>query len=1125
MHTEIHCKKILSFRKSLFLILTMLFMYFDSASAAVTPKEYCGALFIENKEEGYFSYKVLSSEGDNGYVVDIIRNFYPTKDTASSGENDELHILIGKDFVLNSLRLKIKRPIGEISVEVKAEEKTVSIDFIKNDYITHDKILIDGKVYPSSILCDLIADKDLAVGSYEFNVLYEDIFKIAKTKLEVVRKFDELVGGKPQKFFEVKLTSKDCSELDQKIIIDDTGKLVSRQYVHINILDKVVPSSDITRDIVLPKLEKTYIPTNAFILQPQKLVMLKVKGYSLRLLTEDLIVQDRDQSFTLENNNYDAIIEIGTKTSSAKNNPSESKEEIFKKYLGDSIYVETKDKEIQSLALETIGTATDTLSKITKISEWINKNIKADYNDTTFQSARDALRTKKGNCTEYSVLFCALARSLGIPTKGVFGLTYFMGNFGYHMWNEVYDNGKWIPVDVTTNQVGSLDAAHIRFSESDLGFMPLAFLNYKMYAGSCFSKFDILDYKGSKGISLAEISEPPRPNLTSYPEAVSPIISTADIVVQDPIRIAVTYFDISDLPDDYKLLNFGLKQVFIRNLMCLKKFSVIKHKSLRDEENCFSMTNAALSDVCDKAGADYLLIGKISKDVKSDNNLVLKASLFDKAKSEIVTSNEFKCEKKDFVKKSQDIIPTLATTLGYTPPPNELKLIKDYYITDFDNFVTYSFGAYMVSNMFENIAFLAAGPFWLRVSLRDDPNFSLAYKALADLAGSSYYYNMTIKLDPYDAECYWEKYMDLIGDEKKDRETYQEAKVLLEKALNIAPYYAMAHLSLGSRYSHNNEHDKALEETLKAKLLSPKSPIVYLNLGIIYRDKKMPKEAEAAYSEAIKLDSEYQDAYISLSRLYLANHDTTKAIEICDVGLKVYPEDAELLMNRATAYYRRNNFEQAASSAKRAVKCDPKIAGAHYMLGRIYRSIGRFDDAIKEFELEVENSPNEWSSYVQLGSLLGYEKKDYKKAVYYYNKGVELGATDGCSYSSLVRFAVFENIYIDKMIDWAKKGTVLPPAHDDHFEMLGWAYYKNGKYDEAIQTFEACIKKSGGTTCLLGYGLACLQKGDKQKAIGILKMAFGRDANLAQDPFYKSEEKAIASKPNMKEALDQFRQN
>ena len=99
----------------------------------------------------------------------------------------------------------------------------------------------------------------------------------------------------------------------------------------------------------------------------------------------------------------------------------------------------------------------------------------------------------------------------------------------------------------------------------------------------------------------------------------------------------------------------------------------------------------------------------------------------------------------------------------------------------------------------------------------------------------------------------------------------------------------------------------------------------------------------------------------------------------------------------------------------------------------------------------------------------------------------------------------------------------MPPVDDDHFEVLGWAYYKNGKYAEAIEVFQTCIKKSGNATSLLGYGLACLHKGDEQKAIDVLKMAFGRYVNLAQDPFYKSEEKSIASNPNMKKVLDQFR--
>src|SRR3989338_8603044 len=139
-------KKIPSFFIQFFIcpsILLMLLSHIDVALAVVTPKEYFGAIFIENKEKGYFNYKIWPSESDNGYAIDVIRNFYPTKDTVDSGENNELHLSVGNDFNLNSLRLKIKRPKDEITVEAKAEEKTVSIDFIKNDYITHDKIPTD----------------------------------------------------------------------------------------------------------------------------------------------------------------------------------------------------------------------------------------------------------------------------------------------------------------------------------------------------------------------------------------------------------------------------------------------------------------------------------------------------------------------------------------------------------------------------------------------------------------------------------------------------------------------------------------------------------------------------------------------------------------------------------------------------------------------------------------------------------------------------------------------------------------------------------------------------------------------------------------------------------------------
>jgi transglutaminase-like putative cysteine protease len=76
-------------------------------------------------------------------------------------------------------------------------------------------------------------------------------------------------------------------------------------------------------------------------------------------------------------------------------------------------------------------------------------------------NAVQVLETLQGDCNEHTVLYVALARSLGLPARTAVGLVYLNGSFFYHAWPEVW-LGEWVAVDPTFGQYPA-DAAHIRF--------------------------------------------------------------------------------------------------------------------------------------------------------------------------------------------------------------------------------------------------------------------------------------------------------------------------------------------------------------------------------------------------------------------------------------------------------------------------------------------------------------------------------------------------------------------------------------------------------------------------------------------------------------------------------------
>ncbi|MGE0160334.1 MAG: transglutaminase family protein [Gemmatimonadales bacterium] len=76
-------------------------------------------------------------------------------------------------------------------------------------------------------------------------------------------------------------------------------------------------------------------------------------------------------------------------------------------------------------------------------------------------NAVQVLETRQGDCNEHTVLYVALARSMGLPARTAVGLVYLDGQFFYHAWPEVW-LGEWVAVDPTFGQYPA-DAAHIRF--------------------------------------------------------------------------------------------------------------------------------------------------------------------------------------------------------------------------------------------------------------------------------------------------------------------------------------------------------------------------------------------------------------------------------------------------------------------------------------------------------------------------------------------------------------------------------------------------------------------------------------------------------------------------------------
>ena len=132
-------------------------------------------------------------------------------------------------------------------------------------------------------------------------------------------------------------------------------------------------------------------------------------------------------------------------------------------FLACTALVQCDQPAIRELAASIVGRENDPWRRAVLLERWVNRNI-AKRPVPSLPSALDVLATREGDCTEHTVLFTALARAEGLPTRMAAGLVWSeeIDGFAYHAWPEVYV-GRWVWTDPTLGQEVA-DATHIKLA-------------------------------------------------------------------------------------------------------------------------------------------------------------------------------------------------------------------------------------------------------------------------------------------------------------------------------------------------------------------------------------------------------------------------------------------------------------------------------------------------------------------------------------------------------------------------------------------------------------------------------------------------------------------------------------
>ncbi len=337
----------------------------------------------------------------------------------------------------------------------------------------------------------------------------------------------------------------------------------------------------------------------------------------------------------------------------------------------------------------------------------------------------------------------------------------------------------------------------------------------------------------------------------------------------------------------------------------------------------------------------------------------------------------------------------------------------------------------------------------------------------------------------------------------------KDAVTRLEKAVELDPNFAMAHLYLA--YTYNNllgDKKKAREYYEKAKALSGKvTEKERLLIEAAYAEvveEKVEKWLEILNTVVEKYPREIQ-AHVELCEYYRIGEVWPEVIKHAEIVLALDPSRGDAYEELAFAYANTGDIEKAQEYLQKGSAANPGDARMNLTSGQFSIRMGKIDDAIRKLKDALDIKPDfPIENYVAYAYAM---KEDYAEAIHWSSKFSEnpLSAQEEAKGLWIRSFYLhWLGQYTRAIQDLQKAWNIVHESGNRDFMseyVMGYFNYTRGEFDLSRDNFqgwydgimvslpqEAQERRSWTTLCTYGMlGLNDVKQGHIDSARSYLK--------------------------------------
>lgn len=248
---------------------------------------------------------------------------------------------------------------------------------------------------------------------------------------------------------------------------------------------------------------------------------------------------------------------------------------------------------------------------------------------------------------------------------------------------------------------------------------------------------------------------------------------------------------------------------------------------------------------------------------------------------------------------------------------------------------------------------------------------------------------------------------------------FEQALHELEFMIDEDPDDLNAQVRRALVFAEMKDTSRAIKEMTNIVTVHPSKLQVRDYLGLLHEQVEQFEQAIGVYQTNIELDPTFFDSRIHLGYLFHRLKRYEEAVPHLRHAVELNPGNAEPHLLLGLTFTQSEQHQLAVETFEQGLERHPKNVDLRFNLGAAYDKVGRFPDVVREMEAVLEIK----SDHADALNYLGYS---------YADRGMN----------------------VEEAVALTKRAVALKPENGYYVDSLGWALFKMGRIQEALQEIQ-----------------------------------------------------------------------